>query len=251
MSSTVRIALVSEGVTDFVVLRAAIESMLKGRSFDLKLLQPEGSVAFAGAGDAGIFGGGWRGVYKWCRQAAVRGGGNLSGDPLFIHYDLLVLHLDADVAGADPANDPVSPIPELDGQLPCQQNCPPPEASTDPLRLAMLSWVGEVKTPPRTVLCTPSKSTEAWVMAIFFPADKEMTKKGWECHPKPEVQLAQQKKTERFTKSQAAYESRKSKLQAGWPAIAERLSEAARFQRDFRAAVPQHDEPDLGVGVSG
>jgi hypothetical protein len=58
MSSTIRIALVGEGVTDFEVLRAAIDSMLNGRSFDLKLLQPEGSVAFTGGGDAGPLGGG-------------------------------------------------------------------------------------------------------------------------------------------------------------------------------------------------
>jgi hypothetical protein len=104
MSETVRIALVCEGVTDYEVLRAAIESMLNDRSFDLKMLQPEGSVAFTGAGAAGPLGGGWKGVYKWCLQAAQRGGGCLSGDPLFQGYDLLVLHLDADVADEDPAN---------------------------------------------------------------------------------------------------------------------------------------------------
>lgn len=69
MSSTIRIALVAEGVTDYEVLNAAIESMLNGQSFDMKLLQPEGSVAFTGAGSAGALGGGWKGVYKWCLQA--------------------------------------------------------------------------------------------------------------------------------------------------------------------------------------
>ena len=83
MSSPVRIALVSEGITDYVVLKAAIESMLDGRSFILTLLQPEGSVAFSGGGNAGPFGGGWKGVHRWCLQSAVRGGGRLSGDPLF------------------------------------------------------------------------------------------------------------------------------------------------------------------------
>jgi hypothetical protein len=46
MSDTLKIALVAEGITDYEVLNAAIESMLNGRSFDLKLLQPEGSNAF-------------------------------------------------------------------------------------------------------------------------------------------------------------------------------------------------------------
>src|ERR1700692_65308 len=57
MSNTLRIALVAEGVTDYEVLRAAVESMLNGQSFDIKLLQPEGSVAFTGAGNAGPRGG--------------------------------------------------------------------------------------------------------------------------------------------------------------------------------------------------
>jgi hypothetical protein len=237
MSSTLRIALVSEGITDFSVLKAVIESMLSGRSFDLKLLQPEESVAFTGGGSAGLLGGGWKGVYKWCRQAASRGGVSLSDDPLFINYDLLVLHLDADVAAEDPANHRLDPISDLAGHLPCERPCPPAASTTDPLRITMLSWVGETAVPPRTVLCTPSKSTEAWVMAVFFPDDKEMNRKGWECYPNPEGRLAQQKVTVRFSKSQADYEKRKMEIQARWPMIVTKLSEAARFQNDFTDAV--------------
>ncbi len=88
MSSTVRIALVAEGVTDYEMLNAAIESMLNGQSFDMKLLQPEGSVAFTGAGSAGALGGGWKGVYKWCLQAVARSGGSVGNDPLFLAYDI-------------------------------------------------------------------------------------------------------------------------------------------------------------------
>jgi hypothetical protein len=226
MSDTIRIALVGEGITDYLVLQAAIESMLNGRSFDLKLLQPEESVAFTGGGDAGLLGGGWKGVYKWCGQSAIRGDGHLRNDPLFISYDLLILQLDAEVAGE-----------KLDGQLPCEQPCPPPNASTDPLRQVMLAWAGENETPPRTVLCTPSKNMEAWVMAIFFPDDREMRRLGWECHPNPEGRLANQKKRDRFPKSQLAYEKRKPQFQAGWPSIATSLSEAARFENDFHAAL--------------
>lgn len=239
MSSTVRIALVAEGVTDYEVLRAAIESMLGGRSFDLKLLQPEGSVAFTGGGAAGEFGGGWRGVYKWCLQAAKRSGGGVRNDPLFLAYDLLILHLDADVAREDPANYPVHPVAELSGALPCEMPCPPPHDTTDRLRKVLLSWVGEDRAPPRTVLCTPSKSTEAWVVAICFPHDGQMIRKGWECHPSPETRLGQQPKTHRFAKSQAAYQARSAAFQEGWPRIVGRLNEARRFQEEFMAAVKQ------------
>lgn len=238
MSDTLRIALVAEGITDYEVLNAAVESMLDGRSFDLKLLQPEGSIAFTGRGDAGPLGGGWKGVYQWCLQATRRSAGKLRDDPLFHSYDLLVIHLDADVAGEDPAKSKIDPLSELAGVLPCEQPCPPSAATTDLLRNLMLAWVGETKEPPRTILCTPSKSTEAWVMAVFFPEDKEMAKYGWECHPKPENRLGQQSLRKRFAKNQPDYAARKSKLQAGWPVVVERLTEARRFQHDFLAALP-------------
>ena len=233
MSEMLRIALVAEGVTDYEVLRAAVESMLNGRSFDLKLLQPEESVAFTGGGNAGPLGGGWRGVYKWCLQAAERGGGSLSGDPLFLGYHMLLVHLDADVAGEDPARYPHFPIPELDGILPCEQPCPPPEDSTNALRTVLLSWVGEAQVPPRTVLCTPSKSTEAWVKAIYFPTDREMNRLGWECHPKPENRLGQQNVSHRFAKKHEDYLHRYEHFVSHWPKVVARLSEAARFQQEF------------------
>ena len=147
MSSTIKIALVAEGITDYEVLKPAIESMLGGKSFDMKLLQPEGSVAFTGAGSAGPLGGGWKGVYKWCVQAAARSGGSVRNDPLFLAYDVLILHLDADVAGEDPANYPVNPIPELAAVLPCEMPCPPANDTTDRLRKILRSWVGEVRVP--------------------------------------------------------------------------------------------------------
>jgi hypothetical protein len=212
MSKTLRIALVAEGVTDYVVIRSAVESMLGEQSFDLKLLQPEGSVAFEGQGRAGSLGGGWRGVYRWCLDAAERSGGRISDDPLFINTDLLVLHLDADVAEEDPANYPYHPIPELEGKLPCAKPCPPPAATTDRLRALLLEWIGESSIPANTVFCTPSKCAEAWVMAICFPQDNEMNRRGWECHPDPDGRLAQQTKAVRFSKCQRDYEDRRE----GW-----------------------------------
>jgi hypothetical protein len=89
MSDTISIALVAEGITDYEVLKAAVESMLDGRSFDMKLLQPEASVAFNGAGNAGALGGGWRGVYKWLLQAVERSGGQLRNAHYFIFMTFL------------------------------------------------------------------------------------------------------------------------------------------------------------------
>ncbi len=235
MSSVTRIALVAEGITDHVVLHAAIRSMLGGRPFALKLLQPEGSVAFTGGGNAGLLGGGWPGVYKWCAQASDRSG-SLRNDPLFMNYDLLLLHLDADVASENPGNG--NPSHPLAQDLPCVQPCPPATDTTNSLRQLMLSWVGETATPQKTVLCTPSKSTESWVMAMFFPGDREMAKKGWECHPKPENRLAQQPLNQRFAKREEDYKERYSAMVEKWPAVVAQLPEAERFRDDLLAAMP-------------
>lgn len=222
-----RIALVAEGVTDYLVLQAAIEAMCGNRPFILNLLQPEQSVAFSGGGDAGSLGGGWLGVWKWCLLSAQRGDGHLRDDPLFFNYDMLILHLDADVADARPP----LPVPGL----PCAQPCPPACATTDALRQTLLAWCGETMVPPQTVLCTPSKSTESWVLAACFPADAVMTKLGWECYPKPENRLGQQAKAVRFAKNQRDYAGRYAVFKNGWMGVVAKLPEAARFQRDFVA----------------
>ena len=237
MSDTLRIALVSEGVTDYEFLHAAVDSMLAGRSFILKLLQPDDSIAFTGSGDAGELGGGWRGVYQWCLQATERNDGGIHSDPIFDAYDLLIVHLDADVAAEDPANHKTHPIPALKGILPCVKKCPPASDTTVSLRNIMLVWLGESHPPPRTVFCTPSKSLEAWLLAIFFPSDRQMIRSGWECYPTPELRLSQQSKTVRFKKTQAEYRSRHNEIRKGWPKLASRLSEAKRFQDEFQRAI--------------
>ncbi len=165
MSELLRIALVAEGPTDRIVIESGLRAFLSGRSFVLNQLQPEGSLAFGNRGS------GWTGVYRWCKQAAKRGGGRLGEDALlFQNYHILILHIDADVAGMRYADNSIVPQPS-DGALPCEVICPPARRTTDILRTVLLSWCGEATVPTKTVLCTPSKSTEAWVVAALFPSD--------------------------------------------------------------------------------
>ncbi len=235
MSNPVRILLVAEGITDYVVLSAAIEVILGGRAFDLKLHQPDASVAFTGQGAAGAFGSGWSGVLKWM-LATVGRTGKLSSDPLFLNTDLLILHLDADVASLKPEQNNDHSIDGLVSDLPCAEDCPPASATTNRLRALMLKWVGENATPNNTVLCTPSKSTEAWIVALFFPADKELIKRVFECHPNPAGRLSVQPKAQRFAKSEKDYRARHENFKAGWEWLVNHLSEAKRFQDEFAAA---------------
>ena len=234
MSKQLRVALVAEGPTDGVVIKAALNAMLGEGTFVLTQLFPETSVAF------GPLGTGWAGVYRWCQASAARGGGRLSGYKLLFDigmHDLLILHLDADVAGERYENNSIQPLPS-DLPLPCDRPCPPAADSVNELRMVLLSWCGETAVPPQTVLCTPSKSTEAWVAAALFPQDAEMERKGWECHPNPESRLGVQPLAARIRKSKADYQSKQQDITAAWDRLRNDLSEAGRFSTDFVNAVP-------------
>jgi hypothetical protein len=232
MSDPLQIALVAEGPTDGVVIESALKSILDQRAFVLKQIFPEGSTSF------GELGTGWIGVYRWCRQSARRGDGFLSNDKLvFQNFDLLILHVDADVAGFNYADGVITPD-ATDGTLPCEQRCPPPTDTTDALRLVLLSWCGETQTPVRTVICMPSKSTEAWVVASLFPNDQAM-QQGIECYANAESRLGQQPKAKRIRKKKRDYEGHAAELTDAWPDLVApgALGEALRFQKEFLRAV--------------
>ncbi len=233
VSDPVRVALVAEGPTDLVVVEAILRSVLEDREFVIKQLQPESSVAF------GPLGGGWSGVYYWCRQSAKRGGGRLGGDESWsIGHDLLILHCDADVAGQDYESAGIQPA-ACDEALPCEKPCPPAYATIAVLRNVVLSWGGETTIPPRIVLCIPSKATEAWVVTALCPTDQEVQKgTAFECHSNPENRLGQQPTAKRFRKRTADYRQRLHVLAKAWPKVASVLGEAKRFQSELIAALP-------------
>jgi hypothetical protein len=92
--------------------------------------------------------------------------------------------------------------------------------------------------PARTIICMPSKSTEAWVIATIFPRDQSM-KTGIECFPNPAGRLAQQPKRNRLRKNQREYRARFAQFESAWPRLTTvgGLSEALRFQSDFLTAM--------------
>ena len=183
MSEPLRIAAAVEGPTDAIVLRAALDHCLKNKAdFVFETLQPEGSVAFDSASGTG-----WGGVYRWALQSAEEGGGSVSGSTALSFHDLLIVQVDADVAGKTYASARIYDPPCQD--LPCEQPCPPPNQTTNALRTVMLRWLGEARCPSQVVLCTPSKSIEAWVVAAVWPTNRIIRRGNWECHQNPEGQL--------------------------------------------------------------
>jgi hypothetical protein len=233
MSSVLRVGLVCEGTTDRIVINAAVAALLGDRDFSLIQLQPEDSLAFGRSGT------GWPGVYHWCRQAGDQGAGSLRNNPVFESYDLLLLHVDADVSDYTYASGNIGTTAT---DLPCPRPCPPPSDTTEVLRDVILGWLGEALIPPNTVFCTPSKSTEAWVLAALFEADPNVTSGALECYPDPAAVLSTKPANLRLVrggkKVVQRYQDRAGDIALNWTRVREVCSEAERFSTDFLAEVP-------------
>ena len=235
MSDALRIAAVVEGPTDRIVLQAIVRALLPATDFEFQTLQPEGSLAFQPLQVAGT-GVGWVGVYRWSRQSAQEGGGSVSGSFALLNHDVLIVHVDADVANKTYGSGNIQDAPQDD--LPCEEPCPPVSATTNALRAVILNWLGEGECPPQIILCTPSKNIETWVLAAVCPIHGLVPSEDWECRHNPEGQLATLPLMHRFQKSQNDYESKQDEITDTWPTVSARLEEAKRFEEEFLAAVP-------------
>lgn len=87
--SELRIGLVAEGPLDGIIIEAALRAILD-RPFVLSQLQPEATRP--------SFGGGWGGVFKWCHAFRCAGQTPLESDPRLSDFEMVILHIDADVA---------------------------------------------------------------------------------------------------------------------------------------------------------
>ncbi len=90
--------------------------------------------------------------------------------------DLLVIHVDADVAverGLQDEGD--TPIPDV------QQPCPPIEATTSRIRRVVARWLRCDDFPPQVVLAIPAQDTENWTFAALFPDDDLCARDDYEC----------------------------------------------------------------------
>jgi hypothetical protein len=231
--SELRIALVAEGPTDYELIKAALQAILQ-RPFFLTLLQPESSLP--------ALGGGWGGVLKWCDAAGKRRAGPLDTDPTLALFDLLIIHLDADVAlkqyldyGPELAAEAVS---KAWPALPCNQPCPPAANTCAALQTVLLGWLGQAKPGGKTVLCLPAQSTGAWLVAALLPATHALCQ-GLECNPAAEAGLAQLPIALRVKrKSAIEYRRHAASVDTNWAAVKALCGQAGIFEQAIVAALP-------------
>ncbi|MFN8010391.1 MAG: hypothetical protein U0P81_03205 [Holophagaceae bacterium] len=229
--SDLRVALVAEGPTDEIIIQAALKALLP-RPFVLTLLQPEPKRPKLGTG--------WGGVLRWCLDFATRGRAQFEDDPTLQGFDLFVLHVDADVAEkryADVSAE-IAALAETRGwpTLPNMIQCPPASGSAEAMRSCLLAWAGMMAPGPRTVLCVPSKSVEAWLVAAAFDNGHQLLI-GLECNLNVESQLRALPVAQRIRKTSRDYRARERTIVEAWSAVRRRCAQAERFSAEVVAVV--------------
>jgi hypothetical protein len=229
--SELRIALVAEGPTDYEIIQAALKAVLP-EPFVMIQLQPEAT--------GGMMGTGWCGVLKWCQAAQQRHSGSLDTDPTLIGFDLLIIHLDVDVASKQYADCGalVADIAQENNwrDLPCAQQCPPISNTVDFLVQVIKSWLGESTRGDRTLLCLPAQSSGTWLAAAVLPSAHPLLVDS-ECNLSLESRLGQLPLKERIKKTTREYRLHAPRITEQWEQVKQVCTQAEHFEQLVLAAV--------------
>jgi hypothetical protein len=261
--SSFTVAVVAEGQADQVVIEAALTAMVPGDPRILRL-QPEPTGQLEEKSGNGTPVGrqqGWCGVFEWCRQYRQVETGNLEDHPLLAacRLDLLVLHLDSDVAerGYTDCSPRIAAEAAMLAALPCIDPCPPPCPPVQPpanaLKAVLRSWLSPTAIGPRTVVCIPSKAIDSWVAAAL-PEDSGIKIQGdIECDPdmparleplRKELAVKRKRVGTHKHKRSSEYRKHAPRITAEWSRICERCSQAQRFHEDLLSAVAYLERGD-------
>jgi hypothetical protein len=229
--SSLRVAVVAEGPTDFIVIEAALKAILD-RPFIAIALQPEATQPQVGQG--------WCGVLKWCRALTARGCNTPEDDVTLPGFDLFVLHIDADVADCQYGDCGPELATLVQGMppLPCSQPCPPPDAACNQMRLRLLAWLGATAIGQRTAICVPSKAIDAWLAAASLPMGHALLT-SLECNKNLSAQLANLPLQQRIKKkSRSEYLRHAPMVTSRWNLVRALCTQAARFEQEVASINP-------------
>lgn len=207
-----RVGIVTEGTSDFLVLAAIVESIQPGS--ETMALWPDTAASGRPFG--------WRGVKSWCEEHGNRLETLMRGVP-GRELDLLVVHVDCSMADKVGARRP----------------CPPARDTSDGLRSVILdTWIGRADLA-WIVTTTPSLTTDTWVIAALEPAYRPVGE--LECDLGVEAELVRRKllrrKGARVAKPGTVYRRLSGEVAARLDSVRSRCPEAERFCREvLRAA---------------
>jgi hypothetical protein len=230
--SDLRIALVAEGPTDYEVIQAALQAVLS-QPFVMVQLQPEATQGITGAG--------WCGVLRWILAATQRHSGSLDTDPTLVGFDLLIIHLDVDVASKQYANcgPLIEDIAQKNnwGNLPCIQCCPPVSDTVDELNKVVQSWLGQSTLGNNTLLCLPAQFSGTWLAAAVLPSSDSLLTDA-ECNLTLESRLEQLPKKSRIKKKVREYRLHAPRITAQWAQVKQVCTQAKHFETLVLQKIP-------------
>ena len=228
-----RVAIVCEGPSDRAIIEAILDHYLD--EYESLAIQPPVSAV---GGDAGPLGGGWKGVCLWCTQEVS---GSSGIEPVLANADILVIHVDTDVAG--------------EVEIMRMRPCPPPGDSANEIRALILTWLGLTQVPGQVVLCVPSMASETWVLVALYLSDPSVThganprvnRESIECNLDIKALLRRFGRKLRpklvvlqggELKNQAnGYRAQQAGITAAWTKVVDVCSQAVRFDAELRAVI--------------
>ena len=167
------IGIVSEGPTDFILLKGIIDHITQEQNEYIQL-QPEDNLI-------GAYGNGWKGVWKWCNDHA--GFLNTYMQGVTPKVELLVIQMDGDVSRKEkevhcycqttecalrgennPLNCPYIKENECPILLPCSSHEKNINGYITHLTELIHTWIGAYE---NTCITIPCDSTDAWVVAAY------------------------------------------------------------------------------------
>lgn len=226
-----KIGLVCEGKTDFYVIEAALNAIISS-DFILTRLHPEDTLRSKKLGQ------GWCGVFKWCRDTLSHE--NIEAKVLGITYDIIIIHIDADVAQKAFADCGLS----AQG-LPCDSTCPPAEDTVNNLKNLLESWMPNNPLSDMTVICIPSICTEAWIVTALYGTSNPEILIDIECNSNVEAFLAGKPTRERLIFHKAGnlkkrtdrYRNEAEKITNNWNLVTKHCGEAKKFEMNILATL--------------
>jgi len=218
-----QIGIVAEGPTDKVVIDGALDALLSV-PYVSTLLQPDETQPKLGRG--------WGGVFRWMRQTNQREMSSVSDDPLLSMYDLIVIHLDADVCASTygALGDEIEQQAKGLQPLPCDKPCPPGRDAARELERVIQSWVAPRTLGDKATLCIPSRSIEVWLAVAVLPLDHQLIA-DVECQNDLDRKLASLPISNRVKKTGREYRRYKDSITAHWGRVREVCSQADEFSR--------------------
>lgn len=233
--SSLQIGAVVEGKTDIVIIDAILKAILE-TSFILTELK----------GDNPQYGQGWTSVLKWCDESEERfpeqpkPGQSLNDEPLLSNFDIIILHLDLDVAHCKYTDGGAVLAEKAKAKswqaLPCNAPCPPASDTALALEAALKSWINPVTLGKKTVLCLPAQSSGTWLaMAILNAQHKYLAEH--ECDLNCEKKLEYLPKGQKVSKTVVSYQREAHRITENWPQIVQRCNQALAFDTAIRAII--------------